>query len=330
MEFIFSENVIPVHLPPPARHPVLWYVWFELSVKMFIKKTQIDLFISPDGFIPIHSNCKTVSVIHDLNFEHRVQDVPLLTRSYYKRFFPKFASHSDRIIAVSKYSKKDIIHTYNIDTSKIDVVYNGVSDTFRPLTIDIQKRIQNNYAKGEPFFLYVGAIHPRKNIANMLLAFDKFCQQSNKNFMLLLVGKKMFDNSDLDSLHSSMLYKDNVVFTGWLTDEVLKDMMASAHALLFIPYFEGFGIPVIEAMKSGVPVICSNVTSLPEVAGDAALMVSPESLKDISNAMLKITRDNELRNRLISKGLQKSNEYTWEKTAEGVWNSINKCLSNGT
>lgn len=327
-EFIFSSNIIPVILNPPARHPFLWILWFEFSVNRFLKKENIDLFISTDGYIPLLANRKTLAVIHDINFEHRPKDIPWLTRTYYKFFFPKFAKKSTRIATVSSFSKKDLINCYHLDPEKIDIVGNGVSELFSPLNDEKKNMTRNKITGGEPYFLYVGAIHQRKNITNLLLAFDEFCKKSNRKHYLVLTGKPMFGKKHLQSVYLSMTCKDKVVFTGWLSDNDLQKLLASAFALTFVPFFEGFGIPVIEAMKCGVPVICSNVTSLPEVAGDAALLVNPGAPREISNAMAQLVNDPNLRNELISKGYRQSSKFTWTKTAAAMWQSILKCMDS--
>lgn len=325
-EFIYSNNIIPVVLHPPARHPVLWYIWFQISVKCFVQRMKPDIFISPDGFIPLHTGIKTLSVIHDLNFEHRSQDIPLITRTYYRYFFPRFAKGADRIVTVSKFSKNDIESTYNINRTKIDVIYNGVSDGFTPVSGDEKYRIRHQYAEGQPYFVYLGAIHPRKNIINLLLSFDEFRKSSNQVLKLLIIGKNMFSSKGLKKIHSNLKHKNDIVFTGWLPDEELKKVIASALALTFVPYFEGFGIPVIEAMKCGVPVIASNVSSLPEVIRNSGLMVSPDSCQEISSAMLRMSDNASLRNRLIDDGLERSKDFTWEKAADEMWNTINITL----
>ncbi len=325
-EFIFSDNIKPVVLRPPARHPLLWYLWFEISVKRFIKKFRIDIFVSPDGFIPLNTQAKSLSVIHDLNFEHRPGDIPWLTRNYYKYYFPKFANTCTRVATVSEYSKIDIMNSYGVHPNKIDIVHNGVSTLFGSTETKAQQHIRHKLTGEKPFFLYVGAIHQRKNIANLLLAFERFCNHSESEFGLVLTGKSMFGNKKMQSVYNGMTHKNKVTFTGWLNDEELHQVMASAYAFTFVPYFEGFGIPVIEAMKCGVPVICSNVTSLPEVAGDAALLVNPHSHVDICNAMLRLVDDQMLKNDMISRGLKKSKEYSWSRAATKMWECITKCM----
>ena len=136
-KFIFASNVTPVVLNPPARHPILFKIWFDRSVTKALKKYQCDAFISPDGYLSLKTNVPQLGVIHDLNFEHHPKDIPASALKYLKNYFPKFAQKADRLCTVSEYSKQDIVKSYGIDPKKIDVTHNGVSDIFRPLLTPI-------------------------------------------------------------------------------------------------------------------------------------------------------------------------------------------------
>ncbi|MCF8371100.1 MAG: glycosyltransferase family 4 protein [Bacteroidales bacterium] len=323
-EFIFSENVVPIVAGPPTRHPVLWWFWFEWVVPRIIHKHKIDLFLSPDGYLSLSANVKTLLVIHDINFIHRPQDLPFLTGKYYNYFTPKFARKATRIATVSEYSKQDIATSYAVSPNKIDVVYNGANIIYQPLTADEQQGIRQEYTAGDPYFIFVGALHPRKNVARLLQAFDQFKEEFQSPFKLVIVGEKMFKSEDIHNSYQSMKHSDEVVFSGRLTPEILRNLLASAVALTFVPYFEGFGIPIVEAFYCDTPVITSNLTSMPEVAADAALLVDPLSVDDIKNAMLKMASDEELRENLIEKGRIRRQDFSWDKTSEKLWGSMMK------
>src|SRR5690606_35650349 len=163
--FIYAENVKGVVLPPPTRHPLLYRFWFGIMLPWKLKKLQAEAFISPDGFLPLRSAIPMLAVIHDLNFEHHPKDLPSAYSRYYRSFFPRFARKADRIATVSEFSRNDIATTYKIPIDRIDVVYNGVSDAFSPLSADEKKTARSEYASGDPYFVCVGSLHPRKNIA---------------------------------------------------------------------------------------------------------------------------------------------------------------------
>lgn len=329
-EFIFSENIKPVVLFPPARHPFLWYWWFEFSVANYLEKTKPDLFLSLDGYCSLRAETPTVTIIHDLAFEHFPAHVPFLVRKYYQYFVPKFAKHATRIATVSEYSKQDISEKYNIEKSKIDVVYSAAKENFAPTEISIQKAIQEKYTQGKDYLLYVGAIHPRKNVGNMLLAFDQFKSQTNSDVKFLLAGALGWQNEEVQTIYENMKHKTDVLFTGRQPLDELTRIIGSAFAVLYVSLFEGFGVPPLEAMKCGVPVITSITSSMPEICGDAALLVNPASVNQITEAITKLSSDNNLRTSLIEKGILQAQKFTWKNTASLLWESCEKVMNQRT
>ena len=167
-------------------------------------------------------------------------------------------------------------------------------------------------------------MHPRKNIVTLLRAFDEFKTRNNSTHKLILAGKKMWWTGEMEKAYSNLKHKNEVIFTGRIPNEELSRLVAASDGLVYIPHFEGFGIPVLEAFKSRVPVICSNTTSLPEVAGDAAILVSPENISEIANAMHLLAENRELKENLINKGTERLNRFSWDKSAIDFWNSIEK------
>jgi glycosyltransferase involved in cell wall biosynthesis len=329
-EFIFSENIKPVVLFPPARHPFLWYCWFEFSVANYLEKTKPDLFLSLDGYCSLRAETPTVTVIHDLAFEHFPEHVPFLVRKYYQYFVPKFAKHATRIATVSEYSKQDISEKYTIEQSKIDVVYSAAKENFAPTEISIQKVIKEKYTQGKDYLLYVGAIHPRKNVGNMLLAFDQFKSQTNSNMKFLLAGALGWQNEEVQTIYENMKHKTDVLFTGRQPLDELTRIIGSAFAVLYVSLFEGFGVPPLEAMKCGVPVITSTTSSMPEVCGDGALLANPASVNQITEAITKLSSDDNLRTSLIEKGILQAQKFTWENTASLLWESCEKVMNQRT
>lgn len=326
-EFIFSDNITPIVLSPPTRHPILWYIWFELQIPRILKKYKADLFFSPDGYLSLNTRTKQLAAIHDINFAHRPKDLPWLKAKYYNHFFPLFARKAKRIVTVSYFSKEDINRTYKIDGGKIDVVYNGVNTLYTPTTEAEKLKVKAEFSGGKDYFLFIGSLHPRKNICGLLRAFDAFRTSVDTDMKLLIVGESMFKTNDIELTYEGMRYKDDVVFTGRLSTEELHQVLGAALALTFVPFFEGFGIPVIEAMNAGVPVICSNTTSLPEVGGHAVIYADPFSMSQIKDAMIKLFQEKELRETLIEKGFVQKDKFSWDKTAELLWGSIQICAN---
>jgi glycosyltransferase involved in cell wall biosynthesis len=268
----------------------------------------------------------TVDVIHDINFVHRPGDFPFFVRKYYNCFFPRFAQKAKRIITVSEYSKLDLVKTMAVESSKIDVVYNGCNVSFTGLTDDVKYEIRKKFTNGCPYFIYIGSRNPRKNIKGLLDAFEQFKLTDKQGYKLLFVGEAMWQKTYLSATLDKMQFKNDVTFTGRLSTEALQLVLASAQALVLVSFSEGFGIPLIEAMQCDVPVICSNVSALPEVAGDAALYVDPESIDQIAKALFQIADSSDLREDLILKGRQQIKKFSWDSTAKLVWESIEKAL----
>jgi glycosyltransferase involved in cell wall biosynthesis len=325
-EFVFGKNVTPVALFPQARHPFLYYLWFEHSVPSALKKYEADLFLSPDGYLSLSTKVPQLPVIHDLNFEHYPADLPFLTRNYYRHYFPKFVRKATRVATVSEFSRQDIVSCYKADPDKIDVVYNGVNEMYRPVSHDVSKAIRDRYASGCPYFLFVGMLHQRKNIANLFRAFDQFRNSSGSVVKLLIVGHKKWWTSEMESVYNVMSFKEDVVFLGRQPIEDLVKITGAALAMTYISYFEGFGVPIIEAMRCGVPVIASNVTAMPEISGDAALLVDPFDVNSITQAMVKISTDPAFAAELSDKGLKQSEQFSWDITADRLWECIQKAV----
>ena len=326
-DFVFNKNVKPVVVFPKTLHPLLYHIWFQYSLRLKIKKYKPDLFLSPDGLLPLHAKCKQLSVIHDLNFAHNPENLPHSYALYFNRYFPKSANIAARIATVSEFSKNDISETYKIDKNKIDVVYNGVDAGFVPGNAQTNNETRTKFTAGSDYFLFVGSIHPRKNVGRLLQAYEKFRNETKCEFKLLIVGPVFWGMDEITKILNTLKYKKDIIFTGRLDASDLKKVVAAAFCLTYPPYFEGFGVPVVEAMRCGVPVIASNTSSLPEIGGDAALYFDPFKIDEIKNAMIKIANDENFRTELISKGMVQSNKFTWEKTIDRLWDSIQKCLA---
>jgi len=324
-EFIFSDNVEAVVIGPQARHPFLYLLWFELSIPKVLKKWGADVFLSPDSYLSLSTDVPSVPVIHDLNFEYYPKDLPFFARQYNLKMFPQFARKATRVLTVSEYSKKDIQKLYGIPETKIDVVYNAAKEDFRPSSAEEIRQTREEFTGRSPYFLYVGALNPRKNLVNLLRAFDLMCAlHSEEDIKMLVVGNKMFGTGAIEQAYKMMRFKDRVVFKGHLDTAKLNRVYGAAVALAYVSYFEGFGIPIVEAFRSNCPVITSNVTSMPEVAGDAALLVDPFNVEEISNALSRMLNEPELRTSLIEKGHKQVEKFSWDKSAEALWESLIK------
>ena len=315
-------NVTKHYIFPALRHPVLYVVYMELILGMFLRRNKPDLFLGMDGFLCLNSSVKQLPVIYDLNFEHYPKDLPFRNSFYYRTFFKRFAKKAGRIATISEYSKQDIVNFYDINPAIIDNVSCGVKEVFQPLDEHTKIAVRDKYSNGENYFFFVGSMHPRKNILRLLQAFELFKQGDSNSHKLILAGNILWDDTDIKAVLDGMQYKNDVTFPGRVSDGELKLLLGSAQILTFVPIFEGFGLPIVEAFQAGVPVICSNVTSMPEVAGNAALQVDPFNIQEIADAMRTLSLNEIIREDLITKGFNQKNKFTWQHTAALLYESM--------
>lgn len=322
-QFVFSSNVQPIHLPPPARHPFLWYTWFEWSIPLLFRKYRPDVFFSPDGYASLRSKVPTAMVIHDLAYVHFPEQIPSLARKYYQHFIPRYLHNVENILTVSSFVKNDILATYpEIPEEKISIACNGVREGFRPLSEEEGRKVKTQFSQGQDYFFYVGAVHPRKNVHRLIQAFDVFKGQSQHPIKLLIGGRFAWQTGEVKSAFESAVHQKDIEFLGYLPEEQLFQLMGAATALTYPSNFEGFGIPVLEALYCEVPVITSKVSSMPEVAGPGGLLVDPGSVREIAEAMEQIVFRDSLRQQLIAQGRQWRTRFSWEKAAEVCYQAI--------
>jgi glycosyltransferase involved in cell wall biosynthesis len=326
-QFVFSDNITPVSVGPQARHAFLFYAWYQFSVKSILNRMKPDLFLSPDGMLALGAKCKQLPVIHDINFRHYPKDVPFWAGKFYNRYFPLYAKEAARIATVSEYSKKDLVESYHIDANKIDVVYNGINETFHPISEEEKIAVRKKVTDGKEYFVFVGSLSPRKNVKRLLQSFEKFKVESGSDLKLVLAGAAFWGMEELKSTIEEMKHGQDVIFTGRLSPKGLNEIVASAFAMTYVPYFEGFGIPLLEAMQTEIPIISSNVSSMPEVAGPAALYVNPFDTDEIKNAMLYLYKDHGRINELVEAGKIQRDNFSWDRSAKLLWQSIEKTLA---
>ncbi|MBF9237191.1 glycosyltransferase family 4 protein [Hymenobacter sp. BT683] len=324
--YLLGPNVVPHVLFPPARHPFLYVAWFEGVVARWLAKHQPAAFLSPDGFTTLNTRVPRVTVVHDLAFEHFPLDVGLLQRKYYHWFMPRFAKASEQVVAVSEFTKADIVKTYGLSPAKISVAYNAPADLFQPQPEAGQREVRRRFSHGQPYFLFVGALQPRKNLGNLLRAFDLFKTTGGPaaaNAQLLIVGRKAWKAGPILTAYQRMRHQTAVHFTGRVVDADLAGLYAAARATVYVPYFEGFGIPIVEGQASGSAVLTSNVSSMPEVAGKGgALLVDPNDVERIAAGLTQLWGDADLRRHLIAKGHENLRRFSWTRSAEVLWEAI--------
>jgi len=293
------------------------------------KRDGLDLFYSATYLGPIlPMPCRTVATVHDIIavvyppvscFKHKVVERYLL---------PLSLKNASSIVAVSFATRNDVLRNFKISVDKIRVVYEGSSDFFYPRNdeTDVMKQVRARYNIGKrPYLFYLGDSFPRKNLLSIVRAFSHIDVQERRECVLVMSG-----NIDVDSLLLRQFIKESalehrLIFTGFVNEDDLPYLLSGARAFCFPSLYEGFGLPVLEAMACGCPVITSNVSSLPEVAGDAALLVDPYDVQQIADAMTKVLTDDRLCEDLRQRGLRQAKKFSWESAARQlleIFNSI--------
>ena len=326
--FIFSKNVIPVVLSPETRHPFLWWIWFNIGIPPVLKRYKADVFISMDGFCSLFTKVPQCLVVHDLAFLHHPKTIKRSHLFFYKTFTPVFLKKAKRVVTVSEYSKMDIVKSYQIDPLKIDVVFNGASEMFNPLGFDEKEIIKNQYTDGNEYFLCISAIHPRKNLINLLKAFSIFKKRQKSKMRLVIAGRLAWKHEGFMELLKLYKYREEVNLLGYVEHGTLVKITAAAYAMIYPSLFEGFGVPLIESMRCKVPVLTGDISAMPEIAGEAAMYFDPSNHHDMADKMMLIFKDESERKKLIEKGITRSSLYSWDRTSKLLWQCIQKTVTS--
>jgi glycosyltransferase involved in cell wall biosynthesis len=327
LPFIKAPNISFTGTGPAARHPLLWKYWYDYVLTRLAKRSAADCLFSPDGFCSLRTKLPQVLAIHDLAFLNYPEGINRLTLEYYKYYTPKFINKAQQIITVSEFSREDIVRHYPKAANKISVVYNAADENFRPATYQEKEKTRESFTDGKEFFLYVGSIHPRKNLVTLLKGFSWFKKRHQSNMKLVLAGRMAWKNDLFLAQLNTYKYRDDIVLTGYLEDDVLRAIIAAAYALVYPSHWEGFGLPLLEAMKSAVPLITSQTSALPEIAGNAAYYADPDNAETWGRGMGLLFKDESYRNELIQHGIDRASFFSWEKSAQSLHDVMVKAVS---
>jgi glycosyltransferase involved in cell wall biosynthesis len=334
--YLLGPNVVPHVLPPPARHPLLMLAWYEGAVALWLRRHHPAVLLSPEGFSVLGTAVPRVVVMHDLAYLHRPQDTGWAIARYYTYFLPRFARAATQLVAVSDATRQDIAQQYGLAASRILVAPNAPARHFAPQLAEAQATTRQRFSHEQPYFLFVGALQPRKNLSNLLRAFALFKAEGGAvaaSIRLLLVGRTAWKAGPVFEVFNSLppAVQAAVEFTGRVSEADLADLYAAALATVYVPFFEGFGLPVVEAQASGCPVLTSNISSLPEAAGgpDAAILCDPNEPTAIADGLRQLAYDEPLRARLRAAGLANATHFTWEHTAQVLWRAVQLAITNG-
>ena len=291
-------------------------LWTHARLSWEMMHRPPDVLFVPAHVLPLVHPPRSVVTIHDLGYLYFPRAHRLLDRLYLDlstRFNARAAAH---IIADSQATKRDLVERYGVEPSKISVIYPGYDEeAFQPLRDrEAIEAVKTRYGIAGDYILFVGTIQPRKNLVRLMEAFSLLKRQA-ADLQLVIAGKKGWLYEAIFRRVRELGLEGRVVFTGYVAEEDLPALFSGARLFVFPSLYEGFGLPVLEAMACGTPVVCSNASSLPEVAGDAALLFDPLDVEGMAAAMERILSDKRLRAELIERGLKRARGFSWEKCA---------------
>jgi glycosyltransferase involved in cell wall biosynthesis len=292
----------------------------QLRVPLDLRRERVDLFHAPHYVLPPLTPCKSVVTIHDCIHLRFPQYMRRLGYAYARGSLWMATHQANRIMTVSEASKRDILDYFHVPPSKIDVIYNGIDERFStPPPDEDVARVRERYQLDDPFILYAGNIKPHKNIERTIEAFHLLRRGGEfDQVKLVIIGDEIAKYAALrHAVHRHKLHK-YVRFFGFVPDRTLAILYRLSAVFVFPSLYEGFGLPPLEAMASGTPVITSNVSSLPEVVGDAALLVDPLQPEAIADAMRRVLTDATLRGTLSARGLERARHFSWERSIARV------------
>lgn len=310
-----NEKILVKSFSLPKGSGLIWrFISAPLKLK-FIK--ELDLVHDPYGIGPLSFKMpfKKVITIHDLTpilFSNTFNSTTVLL---HKLLLPRTLRTADKIITDSNSTKKDLINYFKIPEGKIRVILLAADEKFKPLNNKEIREAKQKYSLNFPFILYVGTLEPRKNIPSLIKAFYKL-KKKNLQYKLVIAGKKGWKYKEIFETIDKLNLQNDVVFTGYVSDEGLPALYNAADLFVYPSIYEGFGLPPLEAMACGTPVITSNTSSLPEVVGDAGIMVDPYDVDGLADAMHEVLADGGLRANMIKKGLERAKMFSWEQCAK--------------
>ncbi|MEX2007824.1 MAG: glycosyltransferase family 1 protein [Candidatus Levyibacteriota bacterium] len=289
-------------------------IWLPMKIRKETPKVFLALSQTVPSYMPFRKKPYTIGFVYDLAFEKFPNMYPGFA-SKLKNESRNTANVSDAILTISENSKKDLIKLYKTNVKKIHVSHPGVSKNF--------KHIGKKHKSKKPYFLFVGSLKRTKNVPGIIKAFLYFIKSSKIDFDLYIVGGDKWFDSEIRQVLKDAGSK-NIQFLGFVNEKMLPSLYRGATAFVSPSFYEGFGLPLAEAMKSGIPVIGSNASSIPEIVGDGGILVNPKNYKEIGGAMMEVVKNSKKRKSMIKKGLKRVDNFSWDKFANDVMSLINK------
>jgi len=326
-ELIFNTNVTAHTVSPLASTPLKWKYWYDVKIPGLLKKYKADVFVGGNGFCSLYTKIPQCLLAPDLTYIQFPKSIQKLQALYLKKYIAKQIQKASTIAVYSEFSKQEIKNNFNQDASKINVIYKGINEIFRPVTNEEKENTKSKYTDGKEFFMVAGTIHSRKNLINLLKAFSIFKKRQQTGMKLVLSGRLSWNYGSFLEKLESYKYRNDVIVTGLLQDSDLALLTGSAYALIQVSNYENFGSSVLQAMQCDVPVITVADSAMEEITQGAALYANAASSEDIAEKMKLLYKDENLKKELIRKGQKVAPAYSWDRTAALCWQAIENAVS---
>ncbi len=309
---------------------LMFLLWNSITLPLYILKDRPDLFISTNQMGPLFCPCKSMVVIHDISFITQQDCFTWWDRIVFTKFAKLSIERANVVVADSRSTQKDILNHYKIHKDKVKVIYLGYDrNAFKINSQDDINEIRAKYnLHDEKYIIFIGTLQKRKNLETLICALNELKMTDKFSHKLVVVGQKGWLYNEIFETIKKYNLENDVLFTGYIPRSDLSPLTSGAEVFILPSLYEGFGIPILEAMASGVPVIASNISSLPEVVGDAGLLIdNPKSRDEIAQKLRQVINNKELRDTLIKKGLNQTKKFSWEKTGREYLDIMQSLIS---
>jgi glycosyltransferase involved in cell wall biosynthesis len=310
----------------PLSDRALTILWHRLRLPLWVELATgpLDIFHSPDFVLPSVRRAKTLVTVHDLSFIRYPQCADANLRAYLNQVVPRSVQRADLVLADSQSTKDDLVELLGVEPDKIEIVYPGVEERFHPIEDQaLLDEVRRRYTLPPRFILGVGTLQPRKNFTRLIEAFADL-RFAIRDLRLVIAGGKGWLYEEIFATVERLGLEEKVVFPGFVADEHLPALYNLADLFVFPSLYEGFGLPPLEALACGTPVITSDASSLPEVVGQAGLMVEATDVEALAQAMKQVLEDDALQEEMIARGLEQARKFTWQKAASRLLNLYKK------
>jgi len=328
-------NLLPNNFKIKKLNVSNYFIYEQILLPQYIKKDGIDLFHATGNTFPIFTNSKLITTIHDVMFLKSGDIIPkpktLYQKlgKYYRKTNLNWINKNEKIITVSNYSKKDINEETNFKLSNIEVTYLGYDKDFLDYNIEDSKtiKIKNKLDISDDFFYHLGGDSANKNSEQVIKIYSELPSEVINQYQLIITGIKHNREKWYKKIEKYGLNRDRVIFTGYVSDEELKFLYNNATIFIFLSIYEGFGIPILEAMSSSTPVIASNKTVIPEIVGEGGIIVDPDNIDEVKTRIIELINSQKLKNKFIEKGFKNLKRFDWIKLAQktlSIYNEVYK------